>query len=197
MDEIWIHHFTLESNQQSAEWTAEGESCPKQPKMQTSAGKVLASIFWDVQGIFFINYLKKGRTITNKYYIALLVHLKEEIAKKQPQMKKKKCSFTKSQLNCNNGKTTWIALLHPPYSPDLAPSDYWLFADLKRMFQGKTFGSNEEVISETEAYLEVKDKSFYKKHRIVREAWNQCITIEGNYVDEQSCILPKSCSFIS
>jgi len=40
-------------------------------------------------------------------------------------------------------------LPHPPYSPDLAPSDYWLFADLKRMLQGKRFRSNEEVIAET------------------------------------------------
>ena len=51
-------------------------------------------------------------------------------------------------------------LPHPPYSSDLAPSDYWLFADLKKMLQGKRFGSNEEVIAETEAYFEAKDKSF-------------------------------------
>ena len=54
-------------------------------------------------------------------------------------------------------------LPHPPYSPDLAPSDYWLFADLKKMLQGKRFGSNEEVLAETEAYFESKDESFYEK----------------------------------
>ena len=54
-------------------------------------------------------------------------------------------------------------LPHPPYSPDLAPSDYWLFVDLKKMLQGKRFGSNKEVIAETEAYFESKDESFYKK----------------------------------
>ena len=53
----------------------------------------------------------------------------------------------------------------PPYSPDLALSDYLLSADLKRMLQGKRFGSNEEMISETNAYFEAKDKSFYKKKR--------------------------------
>ena len=46
------------------------------------------------------------------------------------------------------------------YSPDLAPNDYWLFADLKKMLQGMRFGSNEEVIAETEAYFENKDESF-------------------------------------
>ena len=54
-------------------------------------------------------------------------------------------------------------LPHQPYSPDVAPSDYWLFANLKRMLQGKRFGFSEEVISETEVNLETKDKSFYKK----------------------------------
>ena len=138
--------------------------------MQTSVDKVLASMFWDVKGILFIDYLEKGRTINSEYYIALLVHLKEEITKKQPQMKKNKVLFHQdnalSHVNCNNGKTTWIALQiapHPPYSPDLTPNNYWLFADLKRMLQGKRFGSNEKVMLETETYFETKDKSFNEK----------------------------------
>ena len=60
-------------------------------------------------------------------------------------------------------------LLHPPDSPDLALSDYWLLADLKRMLQVKKFGSNDEVISETESYFKTKDKSFNKKGFDVRE----------------------------
>ena len=111
MDETWIHHFTLESNQLSAECTAVDENRPKRPKTQASAGKVLASVFWDVQGIFFIDYLEKGRTINSEYHIALLVHLKEETAKKWPQMKKKKSALsprqcTVSQVVHNDGKTT-------------------------------------------------------------------------------------------
>ena len=55
-------------------------------------------------------------------------------------------------------------LLPPtPYSPDLAPSDYWVFADLKRMLKAKRFSSNEEVISETEAYVEAKEIVQQKK----------------------------------
>ena len=70
-------------------------------KMQTSAGKILAFIFWDTQGILFINYLEKGRTNNSEYYIALLVRLKEEIFKKQPQMKKN-CSFTETMHRVTN-----------------------------------------------------------------------------------------------
>ena len=50
-------------------------------------------------------------------------------------------------------KLNFELLPHPPYPPDLASNDYWLFADLKKMLQGERFGSNEEVIAETEAYF--------------------------------------------
>ena len=193
MDETWIHYFTLESNRQSDEWPAAGESRPKRPKIQTSTGKVLASIFWDAQGILFIDYLEKGRTINSEYYIALLVRLKEEIAKKRPQMKKKKVLFHQDNAQCHKSiammaklnELHFELLPHHPYSPDLAPSDYWLFADLKRMLQGKRFGSNEEVISETEAYFKAKDKAFYKKGiELLEKRWNQCIILGGDYIDE-------------
>ena len=53
------------------------------------------------------------------------------------------------------------------------------------MLQEKRFGSNEEVISETEAYSEAKDKSFYKNDiELLEKRWNQCITLEGDNVDE-------------
>ena len=155
MDEIWIHHFTPESNRQSAEWTAADESRPNRPKMQISAGKVLASGFWD---ILFIDYLEKWRTINSKY-IALLARLKEEIAKIWPQMKKENALFQQDNAPCHKSIATMAKLhelpfellLHPPYSLDVALDDYWLFADLKRIFQGERFGSNEKVILGTEA----------------------------------------------
>ena len=111
----------------------------------------------------------------------------EEIAKKWPQIKKKNVLFHQDNVPYQKSITTMAKrhelhfelLPHPPYSPDLAPSDYWLFADLKRMFQGKRFGSNEELISETGVYFKAKDKSFYKKKHCI-----QCITLEGDYVDE-------------
>ena len=54
------------------------------------------------------------------------------------------------------------------------------------------------MLQETEEYFEAKDKSFYQKGiKLLEKSWNQCITLEGDYVDESSWILPKSCCFIS
>lgn len=192
MDETWIHHYTPESNRQSAEWTATGEPTPKRGKTQQSAGKVMASVFWDAHGIIFIDYLEKGKTINSDYYIALLERLKVEIAKKRPHMKKKKVLFHQDNAPCHKSLKTMAKLHelgfellpHPPYSPDLAPSDYFLFSDLKRMLAGKKFGSNEEVIAETEAYFEAKPKEYFKNGIEKLEGrYNRCIAIEGNYVE--------------
>ena len=126
---IWIHHFTLESNWLSVEWTATGKNRPKPPKTQMSAGKVLTSIFWDAQDILYIDYLEKGRTINSKYYIALL---KEEIPQNWSQMKKEKVLFHQDNAPCYKSipmraklyELYFELLPHPPYSPDLPPRDY-------------------------------------------------------------------------
>lgn len=76
MYETFIHHFIPESNRQSTEWTAVGEPHPKRPKVQKSAGKVMASVFLDAYGILFINYLEKGKRINTDYNIPLLEWLK-------------------------------------------------------------------------------------------------------------------------
>ena len=53
------------------------------------------------------------------------------------------------------------------------------------MLQGKRFGSNEEVIAETKASFEAKDKSFYKPGiEKLEKRWNDCIALEGDYIDE-------------
>jgi histone-lysine N-methyltransferase SETMAR len=45
---------------------------------------------------------------------------------------------------------------HPPYSPDLAQSDYHLFPGLKKQWKGHHFSSNKEVIAAAETWLDGK-----------------------------------------
>jgi histone-lysine N-methyltransferase SETMAR len=52
---------------------------------------------------------------------------------------------------------------HPPYSPDLAPSDYYLFSNMKKWLAGIRFYSNEEVIAETNAYFTELCQSYYSE----------------------------------
>jgi hypothetical protein len=68
VDETWIHHYTPESKQQSEQWTEAGCSAPKNTRSVPSTGKVMALVFWDAEGILFIDYFEKGKTITGEYY---------------------------------------------------------------------------------------------------------------------------------
>ena len=72
VDETWIHHYTLETKEQSNQWVEAGGSAPKRPKTHQSAGKVMVTVFWDVHGIIHIDYLEKGKTVTAQYYSELL-----------------------------------------------------------------------------------------------------------------------------
>jgi len=50
---------------------------------------------------------------------------------------------------------------HPPYSPDLTPSDYRLFPGLKKQLKGRHFSSDAEVIAAAETWLEGQLSEFF------------------------------------
>ena len=79
MDETWVHHFTPGTKQQSKQWNHPGSTLPKKAKTVPPAGKVVASVFWDADGILLIDYLQKGQTINGTYYASLLTQLQEKI----------------------------------------------------------------------------------------------------------------------
>ncbi|XP_011066981.1 PREDICTED: histone-lysine N-methyltransferase SETMAR-like [Acromyrmex echinatior] len=140
-----------------------------------------------------MNETWKGRTVTGEYYAALLDKLNDEIKKKRPHMAKKKVLYHHASAPLNTSLKAMVKLnqlrfelvAHPPYSPDLTPSDYYLFPKFKRWFRGKRFTSNEEVIAETEAYFEGLDVSYYRKGiEMLENRYTKCIALEGNYVEE-------------
>ena len=86
VDETWIHHNTPETKQQSKQRVLPGESASKKAKVGLSANKVMATVFWDTRGVIHINYLQKGRTITDKYYTNLLERFNEDLKKTRPHL---------------------------------------------------------------------------------------------------------------
>ena len=108
MNETWIYHFTPEAKRASAEWRGGGESRPKCPKTQQLAGKVMASVFWDMHGILLIDFIPKGQT--NNSYIALLDRLEDAIKKKRPHMAKKKPLFQQDNAPVHESMKTMVNL---------------------------------------------------------------------------------------
>ena len=56
----------------------------------------MASVFWDAEGILFIDYFEKGKTITGEYYSNLLTRLNKKFVRKDPVCKRKKSSFIRA-----------------------------------------------------------------------------------------------------
>jgi len=83
MDETWLYHSDPETKQQSMEWWHSGPPHPKNFRAQKSPGRVLASNFWNQDGIVLIDYLSKGQTIKAEYYLSLPVQLKDILQEKR------------------------------------------------------------------------------------------------------------------
>ena len=77
----------------------------------------------------------------------------------------------------------WFELLdHPPYSSDLAPSDFFLFPHLKIALGGQRFLSNEEAITFVNNYLVAEKYAEYYLDELQRweHRWEKCLELQGD-----------------
>jgi hypothetical protein len=151
----------------------------------------MALVFMDAEGILFIGYLEKGKTITGEYYSNLLTRLdKKKFLRKDPVRKRKnhlplgQCTRPQKCLAMEKLWDLHYELLeHPHYSPDFAPSNFYLFPKFKLFLAGQRFSSNQEKIAAVEEYFADLIKDHYRD-RIMEllHCWNKCISLKGNYV---------------
>lgn len=72
-------------------------------------------------------------------------------------------------------------LAHPPYSPDLAPSDFYLFPHLKKFLRGTRFSSNDEVIGTVNEYFEgLPEEHCRKGLNELESRWKKFIELRGD-----------------
>ncbi|CAK1591719.1 unnamed protein product [Parnassius mnemosyne] len=158
MDETWIHHFEPETKQQSMIWKRASSPTPKKFKVSSSAGKVIASVFWDAQGIIMVEYLEKGATITGSYYADQIRRLRKAIKKKR------------------RGKLRAGVLFHQDNAPAHKAAE---------RLRGKKFEDDSEVMAAVEAFWEGQDKEFFLKGiQFLEKRWTKCIDLLGDYVEK-------------
>jgi hypothetical protein len=68
-DETWIHHYEPETKRQSMEWHHPTSPWRKKFKVTPSAGKVMATIFSDAEGVILENIMPCRQTINSDLYI--------------------------------------------------------------------------------------------------------------------------------
>ena len=105
-------------------------------------------VFFDSRGIVHHEYAPEGQTINKEYYLEVLRRLRAAVQKKRPDMWRAK-NF---QLHHDNApahsahviqdflaKNGMPLVRQAPYSPDLAPCDFWLFPTLKTLLKESGF----------------------------------------------------------
>ncbi|WP_189514017.1 transposase, partial [Streptomyces narbonensis] len=135
--------------------------------------KVMLTVFFDSEGVVHHEFLPHGQTVNKEYYIEVMRRLREKIRRKRPAaweanswMLHQDNAPAHSSLLVQQffAKTSTTVMPHPPYSPDLAPADFFLFPKFKTALKGRRFESVESI----------KENSLKELFSIPKEAYQDC-----------------------
>ena len=192
-DATWVHHFTPESKESSKQWKHSSSPTPEKFRARPSAGKVMASVFWDFRVVIHIDYLSKGHKINAAYYQKAFRDVHAAIKRKRPGLITRGVIFQQDNARPHTAQSTmavisqlgWEVIPHPPYSPDLAPSDFHLFGRLKNHLSGTHFETDEGVKEAVRIWLRGCSTEFYSQaFTSLVERWKKCVQVHGDYVEK-------------
>jgi transposase len=156
-DETWVYGYDPETKVQSSQWKHSSSPRPKKAQRLRSKVKVLLTVFFEYRGIVHHSYAPAGQTINKEYYLEVIHHLRDAVRRKRPDL----WASRNWQLLYDNAPAHSSHLIQSflvkhgipvvpqaPYSPDMAPCDFWLFPKLKRPLKGSRFDSREDIIAE-------------------------------------------------
>ena len=132
--------------------------------------KTMLRVWWDWEGIIHYELLEKKQTVTAALYVQQMERVKMAIQEKRtnrhhdflllhhnasPHI----ANMTKEAIQTHS----WEVLPHPPYSPDLAPTDFHLFRSLSNAMRGISFNNDAELKASLDEFFESKTKDFYQE----------------------------------
>ena len=156
--------------------------------------KIMICVFWYPNGILVIDGMERGMAINSDAFINnILIPITE--SKDFDKAKNQKQSFTLHMDNSRVHRSTEVKLFnkenglknapHPAYSPDLAPSDFFLFGYLKHKMIGKEFSSVEEL----KQWI-IHEFSLIPRKKLIEvfQEWENrlrlCISQHDNYIEQ-------------
>jgi len=153
-DETWVHYHQPETKKASKEWHHTSSPKPKIFRTQPSAGKVMLTLFWDERGVIVEHYMARGNTVTSATYAYLLKnHLRPAVKSKRRGRLSTSVLLQHDNARPHTAHSTVATIQdlsfecfpHPPYSPDLAPSDFHVWTaqtgDGRQVFQVRRRGA--------------------------------------------------------
>ena len=185
MDETWLFW----KNPQNSIWQEPGNERPRKVKLNIGSKKLMLTVIWSACGIEVIDFLPRNESFNREYFSENIVEkLITEIKKRRPKRGTNGIRFHLDNarphlIDKKFEENGIIRLPHPPYSPDLAPSDFFLFGYLKKKLEGQNFDNDDDLKKETVKILSNIEKETLKK---VFDEWIRrlelCILNKGDYI---------------
>ncbi|UYV60866.1 hypothetical protein LAZ67_1002640 [Cordylochernes scorpioides] len=171
-DEAWVYGYDVETKAQSSQWKLPHEPRPKKSRQVRSNVKVLLTVFFDCRGVVHHDFLPQGRTVNKEYYPQVMRNLRVAIRQKRPDFWKIKnwllhhdnaSAHTSLLVRYFLAKNNTLMMPQPPYSPDLAPCDFFLFPKLKRPIKGRRYATLDEIKTASKEELKKNFKNDFLK----------------------------------
>lgn len=183
-DEKWIG---FDNPHRHNEWRSSDQPSSSTPVKDFRKEKRMLITFWDRRGVIHWELLEKGQSMTADLYCQILRRVKKQLRNRRipviflhDNAKPHTAKMTKKLLE----EFGWEVLEHPPYSPDLAPSDYHLFRSMEHWLRNKKFKNVNEMSVALTNFFDSKDRQFYRRGIfMLPDMWLNVIDSEGEYFD--------------
>lgn len=193
MDETWMPFFNPETKRQSAQWKHTDSPPPKKFRVSASAEKMMVAMFWDSDGVILSHCVPKGTTVTGTSYENILKNKFLPALQQKRPGKAARVLFHQDNAPAHRANVTqrflcennFEVISHAPYSPDLAPSDFWLFPTMKDTLRGRRFTSRAAIAS---AIFQWSKQTPKEAFAAAMESWRRrcekCVRLQGDYVEK-------------
>ena len=153
-DKMWCFQNNLETKRQSmAVENTEFTSAEKETRISRSQVKTMLVCFLDHKGIVHYEFIAQGQTVNQRCCLEVLTRLRECVRKKRIGLWPEKWILHHDSAAVHDAlrvceflaKNSITKMDHLPYSPDLAPCDFWLFPKLKNALKGQRFADLSDI----------------------------------------------------
>ena len=148
--------------------------------------------FFDSTGMIYMHWVTAGQTVNKEYYVEVLREFRKRFHRKRPAL------FKSGQWHFHEDNapvqlylflTDYLTKMgiktvrHPPYSPDLAPCDFWLFPKLKEKLRGCRYETIEEMKEAVTKVIDMHTRGLLWAFQKLLEWYNKCIAAGGYYFE--------------
>lgn len=191
VDEVWIYWENDQRSYLNRSWvTPGGDGVTSVRTTSMTTKKHMVSVFWDAHGILLVDVLSTGAHINAEKYCQQLEKMKQAVYEKrrcasltdfyflQDNARSHTAYLTKKKLQ----ELQINVLEHPPYSPDLSPSDFYLFSPMKLAVHGKKYDNASDIMNDIHEWFNSKNQKFYSKaFELLPTRWEKCVKANGDY----------------